>query len=81
MQKQQLQQTLTNIARIRRVTNLAIIQTYKKGKVKKVLWKSANFEKIADVTRTFYSAATTTTKHANKYCKNNRNKLSKRSDL
>ena len=52
-----------------------------KGKVKKVIWKPAKFAKIAKVTRIFYSAAATTTKHANKYRKNNRNKLSKSSDL
>ena len=52
-----------------------------KGKVKKVIWKPAKFAKIAKVTRIFYSAAMTTTKHANKYRKNNRNKLSKSSDL
>ena len=43
--------------------------------------KSANFAEIANITRIFYSAATTTTKHANKYRKNNRNALSKSSDL
>ena len=42
-----------------------------KGKVKKVIWKSAKFAKISNVTRIFYSAATTTTKHTNKYRKNN----------
>ena len=52
-----------------------------KGKVKKVIWKPAKFAKIAKVTKIFYSAGTTTTKHANKYRKNNRNKLSKSSDL
>ena len=52
-----------------------------KRRVKKVIWKPTKFAKIAKVTRIWYSAATTTTKHANKYRKNNKNKLSKSSDL
>ena len=52
-----------------------------KVQVKKVIWKPAKLAKIAKVTKNFYSAGTTTTKHANKYCKNNRIKLSKNSDL
>ena len=52
-----------------------------KGKVKKVIWKPANSQKSQKWQEFFYSAATTTTKHANKYLKNNRNKLSKSSDM
>ena len=52
-----------------------------KRKVKKVIWKPTKFAKIAKVTRIWCSAAATTTKHANKYRKNKRTKLSKCSDL
>ena len=51
--------TLSNIARI---TNLAKVQTYFCINVKKALWKSANFSKIAKVPRIFHCSEKNTLK-------------------